>query len=291
MIVVVPAIPPRPGTVFPEIAATEGFTPGDAVRLYTAALQDTLASAEAAGGQLLVNYLPDQPAAAGSSPAGDEQASDGEQTTDGEQPTGDRQAGAGDTVAESDQSAAGHLPADPEAAVRTIASEALMDVTDARFERQVGSSVAARIGNTVTHLLTEEDADSVAVVRPIAPLVRRSIIDGGAMKLRSNEVVLGPTTAGGVYFAGFTEPIDFGGAFGPSELGVVTDRGRDAGHDVEFLRHVPRVDTTAGLCSTVPTVRSRVRAERIVPAETATAIHELGVAVRDGRLVRDESAD
>ncbi len=242
MIVVVPATPPRPESVFPTLAASPQFTPEAAVRLYTAALQDTLVSAEAAGGELLINYRP----------------TDGDST--------------------------GPLPADPEAAVRAVASEALSDVTAARFEKQVGSSVAARIVNTVTHLLTAEDADSVAVVRPIAPLVRRSVIDGGAMKLRSNEVVLGPTTAGGVYFAGFTEPIDFAGAFGPRELGVLTDRARDVDYDVEFLRHVPRVDTTGGLRSTVPTVRSRVDAERITPPETATVLHELGVVVRDGTV-------
>lgn len=266
MIVVVPAAPPHAGLVYPELAGTELFTPREAARLYAAALRDTLAAAEAAGGQLLVNYLPDGDSETASP---DSPATDADATGDAETTT------------------IGDLPAAAEPAIRTLAGETLRDVRDARFERQVGSTASARIGNTVTHLLREEDADSVAVVRPIAPLVRRSMIDGGAMKLRSNGVVLGPTTGGGVYYAGFSEPIDFAGAFGPDELSVLTDRGRDGGSDVAFLRHVPRVDTLAGLRSAVPTIEARVRAERIVPTETAATLHELGVTVRDGELRRE----
>lgn len=277
MIVVVPAVPPRPGVVFPELAADSRFSPREAARLYAAALRDTLATADAAGGQLLVNFLPND--AADESVGGDAGLDD----------TGTGTETAGDTPDEPDAEAhtpLDALPADAEAAVRAVASEAVADVRDVRFERQVGSSVSARIGNTVTHLLREENADSVAVVRPFAPLVRRSVIDGGAMKLRSNEVVLGPSTDGGVFFAGFTEPIDFAGAFGPGEVEVLTDRTRDADGDVEFLRHVPRVDTPTGLRSAVPTIRARVAAGRVVPPETATLVDELELVVRDDALRR-----
>jgi hypothetical protein len=189
---------------------------------------------------------------------------------------------------------ADHLPdeyatdTDPEAEVRAVAGEALQDVTDARFEPQVGSTVSARLGNTVTHLLREEDAPSVSVVWPTAPLVRRSTIDGASMKLRHNEVVLGPTHAGRAFLAGFTEPVDFAGAFGDGELETLARRGHDADCDVEFIHTSPRLDQPGGLASLVPLLRSRVIAERVVPAETATFVHERGVTVRDGEVVVDE---
>lgn len=284
MIVVVPAAPPRTGLVFPELAADSRFTAHEAARLYAAALRDTLAVADAAGGGLLVNYLPDE-AASPALPDSDT-VETGSDAADPDSDDRDRN-DTGTDDPDADRTTVGDLPSDAEAAVRAVASEAVADVRDVRFERQVGSSVSARIGNTVTHLLREEGADSVAVVRPLGALVRRSVIDGAAMKLRSNEVVLGPTTAGGVHLAGFAEPIDFAGAFGPEELEVVTDRGRDADFDVEFLRHVPRVDTPAGLRSAVATIRARVAAGRVVPADTARLVDEFGLVVRDGDLRRD----
>jgi hypothetical protein len=61
-----------------------------------------------------------------------------------------------------------------------------------RFERKVGSSRSARVGNTVTHLLEEENAQSVGVLEPTVPLVNRTEIDGAAMSLRRHELVHGP---------------------------------------------------------------------------------------------------
>ena len=84
----------------------------------------------------------------------------------------------------------------PEAELRTLVADTLGGTEDVRFERQVGSSFGARAGNTVTHLLREENADSVAVVTPQAPMLSRTVIDSAAMKLRTNEVVLGPSTRG-----------------------------------------------------------------------------------------------
>ena len=183
-----------------------------------------------------------------------------------------------------------HTETEPAAEVRAVASEALSDVTAARFEPQVGSSPSARVGNTVTHLLREEEADSVSVLWPTAPLVRRSNVDSAAMKLRSSATVLGPATDGGVWYAGFTDPPAFDEALSSPAVETLTDRARDADHDVDFLPSQPVVDSAAGLRSVVPLVRSQVRAERVVPVETATFVHEHGLRVRDGALVRDETA-
>ncbi|WP_313695643.1 DUF2064 domain-containing protein [Halorarum halobium] len=174
-----------------------------------------------------------------------------------------------------------------EAALRSLAASALEDVTDARFEEQVGSDVSARAGNTISHLLGEEGAQSVAVVRGTAPLLTRSLLDSSAMKLRTNETVLGPSTRGRTYFAGYTEPADFAAAFGDAELETLTDRARDAGHDVEYLPMQVAVETGADLRDLLPVLWSRISAERIVPEHTASFVHEHGLRVRDGELVID----
>ena len=178
-----------------------------------------------------------------------------------------------------------------EAELRALVADTLGGTEDARFERQVGSSFGARAGNTVTHLLREEGADSVAVVTPRTALLSRTLIDAAAMKLRTNGVVLGPSTRGRVHYVGFTEPIDFDGAFEAPALPTLANRGRDAGLDVEFVESLPGLSTRADLLDTIPLLRARFSAERVVPDYTAAFVHEHGldVVVADGetRIVRD----
>ncbi|MFW5974229.1 MAG: hypothetical protein ACOCPZ_02475 [Natrialbaceae archaeon] len=180
---------------------------------------------------------------------------------------------------------------DPVAELRAFLAEALDDVSAVRFEPQVGSTFSARAGNTATHLLREEGATSVAVVRGTAPLLTRLAVDSAAMKLRTNEVVIGPAPRGRTYYAGFTEPIDFADAFAGIEQQRLADRAADAGLSTDFLPLSPAVETGADLLTLVPMLRSRLRAERIVPEHTAAFVHEQGldVVVEDGetRLVRD----
>lgn len=179
----------------------------------------------------------------------------------------------------------------PEASLRALVADTLGGTGDARFERQVGSSFGARAGNTVTHLLREEGADSVAVVTPSTAMFSRTLIDSAAMKLRTNGVVIGPSTRGRVHYAGFTEPIDFEGAFEGLALPTLANRGRDAGLDVEFVESLPSLETREDLVDTIPLLRARFAADRIVPDYTAAFVHEHGLDVvdEDGekRLVRD----
>ncbi|WP_430505568.1 DUF2064 domain-containing protein [Haloparvum sp. PAK95] len=177
------------------------------------------------------------------------------------------------------------------AELRAIVGDTLDSLDDVRFEKQVGSSFDARVGNTVTHLLREEGERSVAVVRPNAPFLTRTLLDGASMQLRSNEAVLGPSTAGRTYYAGFTEPIDFDGAFASPPLETLTARTRDVDGDVEFLETQPTIATGADLLDVVPEIRARVAAERNVPVHTAEVVHDLGLDVveEDGEptLVRE----
>ncbi|WP_433623452.1 TIGR04282 family arsenosugar biosynthesis glycosyltransferase [Halomicrococcus sp. NG-SE-24] len=171
-----------------------------------------------------------------------------------------------------------------EARLRALAREALDDLDDARFEPQVGSSFDARAGNTATHLLEEEDAQSVAVVDGTAPMLTRKEIDSAAMKLRRSEVVLGPAGDGRAYFLGLTDTIDFEGAYATPALETLAHRATDAGHAVDFLPRMTAVETGADLRSLLPVLNARVAADRIVPVNTTTYLNDLDLRVeeRDG---------
>jgi hypothetical protein len=244
------ADPPREGLVAADLAATSPLTEADAAEWYAAVLKDVCVAVDRSGGDLLVNYRPDD-----------------------------------------------LLPDDhvtgtaSEAAVRAVVASALDDLDDVRFEPQVGSTVAARAGNTVTHLLREEGVTSAAVVEPTIPFLTRPLVDNAAMKLRRSEVVLGVSTRGRVYYAGFTEPIDFTDAFAAPPLETLTAKGRNEGHEVDFLPIQPVVETGDDLCDALPVLNARVDAERAVPVHTATVADDLGLRVAyeeaGPRVVRD----
>lgn len=245
-VVAVLADPPRPGLALPDLVETTPLSAAEAADLYAASLKDTFRAVERSGGDLLVNYCP-------------EDLLPDEHVTD----------------------------AASEAQLRALAGEALDDVTEARFEPQVGSTLSARAGNTATHLLREEGVDSVAVARGTAPLLTRTVIDSAAMKLRGNQTVLGPSTRGRTYYASFTAPVDYEAAFEQAELETLVDRANDAGHRVEFLPMHVGIETAADLCDLLPVLWGRIETERVVPEHTATFVHEHGLRVRDGAVVLD----
>lgn len=51
--------PPRPGLVFPDLVEQSALSAGEAAELYQAIFQDLLLSATASGGDVLINYRPD----------------------------------------------------------------------------------------------------------------------------------------------------------------------------------------------------------------------------------------
>jgi 2-phospho-L-lactate guanylyltransferase (CobY/MobA/RfbA family) len=248
--VVVLADPPREGLVLPEVPETSALTLADATDLYAGFLRDTVVAAEDSGGELLVNYRPDE-----------------------------------------------LLPEqfrrdlDSESAMRAAVDSALAAPGEARFEEQVGSTRSARVGNTVTHLLEEEDASSVVVVDPRAPTLGRTGIDEMQMKLRRSDVVVVPSTRGRVAAVGFGAAIDFDEALTAPALTRVVQRALDAGLEANFTAVEPLVETAADLVSVVSLTEARVGAGRSHPEFTAGAVDELelqlgamdgGVAVLPG---------
>lgn len=188
-----------------------------------------------------------------------------------------------------------HLPEDipetatPKTAVADVVDEAVADPESVRYEVQVGSSYAARVGNTVTHLLEEEEAGSVHVVDPTAALVSRKLIDSTSMKLRRTPIVVGPAPGSRVYYAGFTDPIDFEGAYDSPALQSLVGQALDDGFDVDFIEQQSPIRTASDLATVVSTVRARAAAGRITPEATLAAADELGIEVHgsdDGVEIR-----
>lgn len=171
---------------------------------------------------------------------------------------------------------------DPEAAVREPLDDALGSPGEVRYEVQVGSTFAGRVGNTVTHLLDREGVATVAAVEPTAALLSRQLIDSAAMKLRTSDVVLGPAGDGRVYYAGFGEPVDFEDAYATPTVETLVDRAADAGLDADFLPSTAVVETPADLQTVVPLLRARERAGRVVPPRTTAYLDSLGLRVTDG---------
>ena len=244
MIVVVPVDPPREGLVLSSLVDETPLSAADALAVYEAAVTDVLRAVDASGGELLVNYR------------------DAETLPDA------------------------FADGDAEAEVRSLATDALgdraaesADGDGVRFERQVGSSRAARVGNTVTHLLEREEADSVGVLEPTTPLVRRTEIDGAAMSIRRHDIVLGPASNGRAYFTCFREPIDFSDAYAVPEVATLADRGVDSGLGIGFAPMLPTVATPAGLTATIATLEARQHAETPGGEATAAVVDELGLTV------------
>lgn len=175
----------------------------------------------------------------------------------------------------------------------TIRSHLGSEVSDARYEPQVGETLAGRIGNSVTHLLEQEEAQTAAVVKPTAALLTRTEIDSAAMKLRRSSVVLGPAPAGRVYYAGFAEPIDFTAAYDPPAVRTLTERAVDADLDVDYLPMMSVLETAPDLATILALVEARQRAGRPVPRHTSDTLADLDLGVEDqaGSLTAVRSID
>ena len=170
------------------------------------------------------------------------------------------------------------LDVDSEARIRS-ALEGVIDPEETRFEVQVGETFAGRAGNTATHLLETEGVGSVGITRPEAALLARTDIDSAAMKLRSTPVVLGPAPGGRVTYAAFAEPIDFEDCYAPPTLETVTERALDAGLGVGFLESKPYLQTSADLANLLVDVRTRRKADALVPPHLAEWVADCGLSV------------
>lgn len=165
------------------------------------------------------------------------------------------------------------------AAVEEAVTPGLEAPDAARYEVQVGSSRSARVGNTVTHLLEEEDVQSAAVLDPRVSLLERRHVDSAAMKLRQSPVVLGPAYGGRVWYAAFTEPVDFTDAFAEAPLRTLADRGHVESKGVDFVETLPLIESERDLASAIAQIDARALAGKPVPQHTTGVIDKLGLDV------------
>lgn len=251
-VVVAPVDPPREGLVLPELVETTPLSASDAVTLYEAFVEDLCRAAAASGGDLLLNYRPN------------------------------------DLLPEAHQTAD---PVDEEIRALASSVLSGDDLDETRVEVQVGSTESARLGNTVTHLLDEEAVDSVTICDPAAPLRSRQHIDSIAMKLRRSAVVLAPAARGRIHTAAFTDTIDFTDALTSPSLVTLANRGRDADHAVDFAPQQTLVESHADLVGLLAELDARRTAGRWVPTSTTAAVDELGLRIDaangDPRVARD----
>jgi hypothetical protein len=181
---------------------------------------------------------------------------------------------------------------DPKADLREIAAKAMAPdrFEDVRFEPQVGSDFSAKAGNAITHLLREEDVQSAAVLRPCVPRLVRSVIDEGALNLRRADVVLGPANRGEIYYAGFSDPIDFEGVFETRPVEAVTRRAVEAGLDVDFVRSREVLQTPADLAGALTRLNADTLAGKPVPEHFWETVQEREIAMVDGEFTSRDAA-
>jgi len=103
-------------------------------------------------------------------------------------------------------------------------------------------------------------------------MVRRAMIDGAAMRLRSAEVVIAPDTTGSVSLFGVAEPLELQTMPASAPVAMLADLAAAAGHRVGFLEMTPRVRSDAALAVTRRLLQARAAAGAEVPTRTANLL-------------------
>jgi hypothetical protein len=261
-----------PGDTAPlDALVPDPLTAGEASALSRAMLADVCATLQHGEADLLVNYPP----------------ADSESPRDPD----DSESAGDDTVGGGDEHQTGNTGS-AEASLRELLSDAVPEPGAVRYEPQVGTGRDARVGNALTHLLTEEGEESVAVVEPTAPFLRREHVGRAAMTLRTSDVVLGPAPDGRVTFAGFREPIDFADSYATPRLVTLTERAVAADLEVDFLPTTPLLERPDDLATAVSVLAARREADRLVPPRTTALVEDLGLVVTaDGSVSRESDRD
>lgn len=91
------------------------------------------------------------------------------------------------------------------------------------------------------------DEASLAVVTPVTPLIQRRHVDAAAMRLRTSDVVVGPTSRCGWYFFGVSRETDL--TLGPDAcaLPTITRDVLEAEVSIASIPFLPRMETNEEL--------------------------------------------
>lgn len=94
---------------------------------------------------------------------------------------------------------------------------------------------------TLVALRDRSDAASVAILDPITPFIARRHLDSAAMRLRREDVTIGPTPTGGWYFLGTRLETDELPDAIDGDVAHVVDTSVDADRTVGYLPILPAV--------------------------------------------------
>lgn len=83
------------------------------------------------------------------------------------------------------------------------------------------------------------EAASIAILAPLSPMIQRRHVDAAAMRLRSHDVVLGPTSGSGWYFLGLDRAIDQGLPDAIRHVHAVARRAVDDGRSLGTIPFLP----------------------------------------------------
>lgn len=107
---------------------------------------------------------------------------------------------------------------------------------------------------TLASVRADSDAASVAVLDPRVPLIGRQHLDTAAMRLRRNDVVIGPTPTGGCYFVGTSLAADALPRVWDTDIDATTRALAETDNALGFIAILPRLahaDTISGITALV----------------------------------------
>ncbi len=144
---------------------------------------------------------------------------------------------------------------------------------DCGIEREMGVVPVDRGGVNVASLLDaaieERPGPSVSILRPISPLLQRRHLDGMTMRLRRDDVVLGPTTTSEWYAIGRGRDVSLGHIdTSPSLTGTALGVA-EADVSIDLLPALPAITSVTGLAGTIALLEAYALAGRAVAPWTA----------------------
>lgn len=167
---------------------------------------------------------------------------------------------------------------DPERGTRVLLEQALPDGAEPPVVWRDGSGSPAGLEAILAAAGETAPAASTAVVRTISPLLQRRHIDAAAMRLRTHDVVLGPSTGCRWYLAGISKGFSFDPAGAEAQLTALAVGAAEANGELALLPCLPGIMTASELASVVSILEvSRLTEHAIAPHTRAwldqTSVH------------------
>lgn len=166
---------------------------------------------------------------------------------------------------------------DPRAEARRLAEEVITAETAPTVFEPPESEARRSIAAVLSSLFRSTSAASAAILRPITPLVQRRHLDAAAMRLRTHDVVIGPSTGSRWYFAGVSDELTLPVAGADEHLTTLALAANETDRSLDLLPILPGVLTDRGLAGVVSILEASLLAEKDVAPATHGWIDEVGL--------------